>query len=158
MSRASCRLGVPCALVVGASLLGGGVPAAAQGPPAPPGVPDAYALLAFDKMDVSGPISLQTGSVGVNDKDGQINAFGGAPLDLNALDGVIAARKVSLQDPPRVRRSSPTLPLARNKGAGPCRARSSPRGSLRSSRASGLTPSATCRIRSRRATPPGPSS
>jgi hypothetical protein len=98
MSRASCRLGVPCALVVGASLLGGGVPAGTQGP-LPPTDPTAYALLAFDKMEVSRPISLQTGSVGVNDKGGQLDAPLEVPLELNAQDGVIAASNVDLETP-----------------------------------------------------------
>ena len=100
MFWARFRLGVACVLLASPGLLGGGAPAGAQGPPVrPPDVPDAYALLALSKMNVSGPVSLQTGSVGVNENNGQLNADKNVPLELNAQDGVIAARKASLLNP-----------------------------------------------------------
>src|SRR5262249_27840456 len=74
------------------------MPAGAQGPP-PPNVADAYALLALSKMTVSGAVAFLTGSVGVNEKDGELEVFNNVPLALNTQDGVIASRKASLQAP-----------------------------------------------------------
>jgi hypothetical protein len=48
---------VSCVLIAGTGLLPGGVPAGAQGVPVrPPDVPDAYALLAFSKLNVNVPV------------------------------------------------------------------------------------------------------
>ena len=73
------RLGVTWVLLAAEGLLGGGVPAGAQGPVGPPDAPDAYALLALSKMHVSGSISLLTGSLGVNEKEGALEVDGGGP-------------------------------------------------------------------------------
>src|SRR5262249_14501205 len=61
--------------------------------------PEAYALLALEKMHVSGPISLLTGSLGVNDNDGDLEVDRSVPLQLNTQDGVIASKKASLLTP-----------------------------------------------------------
>jgi hypothetical protein len=67
-------------LLAAAGLLGGGVPAGAQGSPVgPPDAPDAYALLALSKMTASGSISFLTGSLGVNEKEGQLTVYRGVP-------------------------------------------------------------------------------
>jgi len=140
---------VTCVLLAGTVLLGR-VPAGAQGSSLsrPPNTPEAYALLALEKMHVSGPISLLTGSLGVNDNDGDLEVDGSVPLQLNTQDGVIASKKASLLSPPCVPqpRSSPTpSPETRQSSAEPRRERISPKGSLRWSRTSSRPPSATYR-------------
>src|SRR5262249_62345236 len=96
---ARSRLGVTCVLLAGTVLLGR-VPAGAQGSSlSPPNTPEAYALLALEKMHVSGPISLLTGSLGVNDNDGDLEVDRSVPLQLNTQDGVIASKKASLLRP-----------------------------------------------------------
>jgi len=62
-------------------------------------VPEAYAILALDKLHVSAPIELLTGSMGANDSNGELLADTNSPLQLNAQEGVIAANKVRLQQP-----------------------------------------------------------
>ena len=94
MFSARFQLGVACLLLVG------GVRAGAQGPPLP-NVPEAYALLALSRMNVSGPVGLVTGSLGVNENNGQLEVDRNVPLLLNTEDGVIAARKASLLTPSR---------------------------------------------------------
>jgi hypothetical protein len=53
----------------------------------------------MSKLNVSGPIAFLTGSVGVNDTNGQLIITPIAPLALNTQDGVIAANKVRLEQP-----------------------------------------------------------
>jgi hypothetical protein len=90
-------LGVTWVLLAATGLLGGGVPAGAQGSPVgPPDAPDAYALLALSKMHVSVPISLLTGSLGVNEKNGELDVDRAVPVQLNTGDGVIASHESSL--------------------------------------------------------------
>jgi hypothetical protein len=99
-SRAGLRTRVRGSLVAGAVLLGHGMLAGAQtAPPNPPKVPEQYVLLAMSMLDVSGPITLTTGSVGVNDTNGELIATPIAPLALNTQDGVIAGNKVRLEQP-----------------------------------------------------------
>src|SRR5262249_9265978 len=94
------RLGMTWVLLAATSLLGGGGPAGTQGSPVgPPNTTDAYALLALSKMHVSGSISLLTGSLGVNEKEGELNVDGAVPVQLNTGDGVIASHKASLLEP-----------------------------------------------------------
>jgi hypothetical protein len=99
-SRGGLRISAGSLLVAGAVLLGHGMLAGAQNPPAsPPGVPEDYVLLAVSKLNVSGPIGLATGSVGVNDTNGELTTTPIAPLALNTQDGVIAGNKVRLEQP-----------------------------------------------------------
>jgi hypothetical protein len=87
-SRGGLRISAGSLLVAGAVLLGHGMLAGAQNPPAsPPGVPEDYVLLAVSKLNVSGPIGLATGSVGVNDTNGELTTTPIAPLALNTQDG-----------------------------------------------------------------------
>src|SRR5262245_3485668 len=87
-------------LLAATSLLGGGVPAGTQGSPVgPPDAVDAYALLALSKMHVSGSVSLLTGSLGVNENDGELEVDSEVPVQLNTGDGVIASHKASLFEP-----------------------------------------------------------
>src|SRR5262249_46494935 len=87
-------------LVAGAVLLGRGMLAGGQNaPPNPPVVPEQYVLLAMSTLNVSAPIAFVTGSVGVNDTNGQLITTPIAPLALNTQDAVIAADKVRLEQP-----------------------------------------------------------
>jgi hypothetical protein len=85
-------------LVAGTVLHGHGMLASTQTAPAnPPVAPEQYVLLAMSKLNISGTITLTTGSVGVNDTNGQLITTPIAPLTLNMQDGVIAANKVRLE-------------------------------------------------------------
>ena len=99
-SRGGLRISVGGSLVAGAVLLGRGMLASGQNaPPNPPVVPEQYVLLAMSTLNVSAPIAFVTGSVGVNDTNGELITTPIAPLALNTQDGVIAANKVRLEQP-----------------------------------------------------------
>lgn len=51
------------------------------------------------KLHVNSPIGFATGSVGVNDTNGELITTPIAPVVLNTQDGVIAANKVRLEQP-----------------------------------------------------------
>src|SRR4029453_7947644 len=97
----SCWAGARVSQAVSALLLGvlepvG--PAAAQTPPdRPPNTPDAYVLLGLSKIDVSNPIQIVTGSIGVNQSNGTLQ--GNNTVQLNLQDGVIAASTARLTQP-----------------------------------------------------------
>src|SRR5262245_19897952 len=99
ISRGGLGICVAGTLVAAVALFGHGMLGAQNAPPSPPGVPEDYVLLAMSKLDVSGPIGFATGSVGVNDTNGQLITTPIAPLALNTQDGVIAANKVRLEQP-----------------------------------------------------------